>query len=58
MIGEFVKERDIEFITIARKLNKDYDWISKISWFDYNFHILVLKREVDTQKNTSDELAR
>jgi len=39
---------------VAKNYGFDYSKIARMSWYDFNFHILALKRERDAQKVHED----
>jgi hypothetical protein len=47
IIGEYIRDRDLQLKTISSYNLDEEDRLRWMSWFDFNFHILALKRRND-----------
>ncbi len=47
IVGEFIKEREIELKKVADYNLEQEEILRRMSWFDFNFHILALKKRRD-----------
>lgn len=52
--GEYIKDMDIQMKQIADFDIQEEDQLRKMSWFDYNFHILALKKDQDDKRNAME----
>lgn len=52
-MGNYLKDQDLQIKIVSNYNLKDEKETSRISWFDYNFHIFALKKkqEEETQAN-------
>jgi hypothetical protein len=51
ILGEYIKDRDLELKKIANYDLQEEERLRKLDWYNFNFHILALKRRNDEAQN-------